>query len=171
MGDKIVHSQGKYNRVYVPKHPNSDKRGYVLEHRIIMEESIGRLLTKNEIVHHINGDSKDNRIENLEIMTLAEHTKYHTKPAKIVSLVCPSCGKPFVRVLRYVKHKQKKGQKNFYCSKKCIPVPHEKKKNKDRVHGVRGTYSRGCRCKECTRAQRIYQKEYRKRKRDIAQLG
>lgn len=47
------------------------------QHRIIMESHLGRMLNRNEVVHHINGDKSDNRIENLVVMSLAEHGRIH----------------------------------------------------------------------------------------------
>ena len=48
-----------------------------LVHRKLMEEHIGRKLNPNEVVHHINGDKIDNRIDNLIIMTRSEHIDHH----------------------------------------------------------------------------------------------
>lgn len=65
--EKFV-SKGDYLYAVVKDHPTATKYGYVLAHRIIMENHLGRLLSPNEIVHHKNHNKKDNRIENLEVM-------------------------------------------------------------------------------------------------------
>lgn len=48
-------------------------------HRLIIEVNIGRYLTRQEVIHHKNGNKIDNRIENLEILTNSDHRKLHTK--------------------------------------------------------------------------------------------
>lgn len=47
------------------------------EHRYLMEQFIGRKLSRNEVVHHINGDKRDNRLENLVIMPRWKHSGLH----------------------------------------------------------------------------------------------
>lgn len=75
---KLV-SKGDYIYAIVPEHLCANKHGYVLLHRIIMENHLGRILDNNEVVHHIDGDKKHNIIENLQLMTAAEHARLHAQ--------------------------------------------------------------------------------------------
>ena len=69
-----------YKYIYKPNHPNAINGGrYVAEHRLVLEDKIGRFLTNDEVAHHKNGDKRDNRPENLELMTFSKHSSHHAK--------------------------------------------------------------------------------------------
>ena len=82
-GGRIIDDKG-YCRVW-----NKEKKDYVKEHRMIMEQYLHRKLEKLEIVHHKNGIRNDNRIENLELLTRATHHSGH-------KFTCPKCGCEFI---------------------------------------------------------------------------
>lgn len=74
------HKCNGYIVVYAPDHPLAGARNTVPEHRLIMEEHIGRYLTKDEVVHHENEDESDNRLLNLRLFkNQAEHMAYHER--------------------------------------------------------------------------------------------
>ena len=69
-----------YIRILKPEHLYASKRGHVFQHRLVMEEFLGRFLTKEEEVHHINGIRDDNCIENLMLFeNHFKHMQYHIK--------------------------------------------------------------------------------------------
>lgn len=72
-GGRTIHTDG-YIMVLVP---GTGK--YVMEHRVVMAQHLGRPLLPTEVVHHRNHDKQDNRIENLELLTPTTHNHVHGK--------------------------------------------------------------------------------------------
>lgn len=68
-GGRVSSHKSGYIFIHKPDHPNAAKSGYIVEHRLVMEDAIGRYLYPDETVHHKNGVKTDNNIENLELWT------------------------------------------------------------------------------------------------------
>lgn len=117
--EKII-SKGDYYYCIVREHPNRTKNDYVLLHRVVMENHLGRLLNTNEVVHHKNENKKDNRIENLEVLTVSEHSRHHMSGIRrtLLQLRCPECKTIFIKEKRQT-HVGKKQGKFTCCSKTC----------------------------------------------------
>jgi uncharacterized protein (DUF433 family) len=83
-----IKNQGGYILVRLPPdHPMVGMcvtTGYVLEHRLVMAEKLGRPLSSRESVHHINGDREDNHPDNLEL-----RRRFHGQGS---SYICLDCG-------------------------------------------------------------------------------
>jgi hypothetical protein len=68
-----AHCSSGYIMVLTSRKP----RKYVFQHRLVMQEYLGRELSLSEVVHHINHNRSDNRLENLQVLSRAEHIKIH----------------------------------------------------------------------------------------------
>jgi len=71
-GGKNIAKNG-YVRILIP-----GTGSYKLEHRLIMEKYLGRMLKRTEQIHHKNGIKTDNRLDNLEIMDIKDHSRLET---------------------------------------------------------------------------------------------
>ena len=76
--DKPLKINNGYVLVYSPNHPSCDEGKYVYQHRLVMEQHLGRCLTTQEVVHHINEKRDDNRLCNLQLTSQSKHAKQHS---------------------------------------------------------------------------------------------
>lgn len=78
-----------YVLLWMPEHPHADNNGRIREHRLVMEQKLGRYLLPDEVVHHKNKDHSDNRPENLELFeSNGEHLKH-----ELTGVPCPARGR------------------------------------------------------------------------------
>lgn len=82
-----IHAGKGYIKIKADGHPNAKYNGYILEHRFVMSNMLGRPLRKGEYVHHKNGKRNDNRPTNLELVQSHNHTG---------RIKCPFCQKSFL---------------------------------------------------------------------------
>lgn len=114
--------KGDYYYGLCKEHPFATKNGYVLEHRLVAENHLGRTLSKNEVVHHKDGNRYNNSWKNLEVMTRDGHSQRHATLKKEecrIKVVCSFCGKTFLERGGMYKYKVRIGRKEFFCSRSC----------------------------------------------------
>ena len=92
--------------------------------RYLKQVELGRFLTKNEIVDHIDSNRLNDNIKNLQVLTVDEHLKKSAQDqnemAPEIEICCSGCNKEFIRYLRYVRVKLKYSKlNNLFCSPEC----------------------------------------------------
>ena len=146
---------GPYIVVHAPNHPNAMRRGYVYEHRLIVERKLGKFLPRNIHVHHENEVKADNADSNLEPKTRSAHIREH-HASKRVSLKCAYCGRGFTRIKSQLAGPRKISRS--FCSVKCKHLG----RRRPFRHGQNTTYvSHGCRCDRCRAAHSRATAKYR----------
>ena len=100
---------------------SNGKNRSIYQHREVMESHLGRKLTTNEVVHHLDHNRSNNRFENLELMTRAEHARLHglERVPELHIFTCPMCEQPAIKLARNVRSNKKKNRSGPFCSRSC----------------------------------------------------
>ena len=94
--------------------------GWAYEHHVVWGQYTGNRVPDGHLIHHKDENSRNNRIENLVVMTFRGHARHHNATGRtLVRLTCPTCRDLFVRERRQT-HLVKKGNKATYCSRRCV---------------------------------------------------
>lgn len=75
-GAKTKIGSGGYVWEFCPDHPGA-KQGYIQQHRLVVECSLGRFLSADETIHHVDRNKKNNDLANLKVVSVAEHMRLH----------------------------------------------------------------------------------------------
>lgn len=117
---------GKYILVVAPtNYPGKKYRGkYCYEHHLVYWKHYNIIPVTGEVVHHINENTTDNRIENLVLISKKDHDNKHSNlvtsvkdSSKHVTVKCAFCGNDVVKYLYQIKNAEIKGQVYFYCNR------------------------------------------------------
>lgn len=123
---------GPYEFMFAPESfPGKKYRDkYCYVHTFILWSHTGKIPSKDESIHHINGNKMDNRIENLQLKKIVDHVSEHShKKGRTMGVFkCPTCGKIF----RERTWSSKKNPNRLrFCSRHCIGKFNFYKKNKE----------------------------------------
>lgn len=124
---RFYHKQSGYVFVKAPDHPHADSKGLVQEHRLIVEQAIGKTLPRSVIVHHVNGNRKHNFKGNLVVCPNDEYHKLlHQRTHSLIftgspnNRWCPGCQEflpleSFYHTTRRDTYGNKKPKRSGYC--------------------------------------------------------
>ena len=122
---------GNYILVIAPEdYPGKKYRNkYCYEHQLVYWLNNSKLVPNGYLIHHKNENKHDNRIENLELLSVVYHSKLHSPIIKPITLNCSNCKKEFEIKRHFYNYKLKCGQKEFFCSRRCIGLYNYRSRN------------------------------------------
>lgn len=102
----------------IPEHPKRNSKGLYPLHRVLMENKLGRILDKNEVVHHKDEDKNNNDINNLEVVSRSKHSCMHAPIIENIKLKCFYCEEYFYLKPHLARLRLKRSDKPC-CSRSC----------------------------------------------------
>ena len=112
------------------------RRSRVFQHRMVMEYKLGRPLIDDEVVHHINHNRADNRIENLQLMSGKDHSKLHASEVR-KRMIENNASRNMTKEFRKRLGEMQKGKKRSFETRMLLRKSKLGKNNPNWKHGGR----------------------------------
>ena len=127
---------GKYELVVAPdNYPGKTYRNkYVYEHHLVWWTHNNSLVPQGFVIHHKNGNQRDNNLLNLELISESEHRKHHGTErtnAALQKAVCFNCNNEFQKIGSKIRYSMKLFGKVF-CGRFCQVSYQQKKRHKSK---------------------------------------
>ena len=123
MARKEISMVNGYRMVYLPDHPEAVRsgamKGYVYEHRLVAEQFMGRPLSDDEDVHHLDGNRANNLNRNLLVLETGQHLKLHTWLKQNTITPIPGSKVDREQEVKYCKCGTQISNDAEYCSAEC----------------------------------------------------
>lgn len=87
--------------------------------RYLLEQHLGRSLSSSETVDHIDGNFRNDSLDNLQILSRADNIRKSIKPKEMITFTCPVCKKETTKEARNIRANRKQGKAGPYCGKSC----------------------------------------------------
>lgn len=114
-----IHSTGILKgRRYVNIIYDDGSKTSMLYSRYLMEQHLGRELTFDETVDHIDEDKTNDDLSNLQVLSRSDNI-VKSKVTEWFHFDCPVCGSPTKKLARQVRHNKKQGKAGPFCGKVC----------------------------------------------------
>lgn len=135
-GGRFIEKRG-YVYTWIPDHPFANIHGYVREHRLVMENHLGRYLTKDEVVHHKDGNPNNNNIKNLELYSHnREHMMKNHLQKDMSNRICIRCNRSHGELEIKFKYGVRWNRKDegWLCSSCCASIVTMSRRTKNKQH-------------------------------------
>lgn len=143
----IVNLRGKKRfRVYKPEHPRADHMGYIFRSIIAYETYHGVTVPLDMETHHIDGNTLNDKKENLVLLTNSEHRIIHAiKRGSLIKHVCKHCGKEFyIQRFRLNDLSGRNRRRGIFCSLDCFHKHERTDEHKKNIsNGLKRAYKEG----------------------------
>lgn len=110
------------NRTFITLRKPNGKQTTISYPKFLMEQKLGRYLSQDETVDHIDGNVQNNELHNLRVLKHSEHAANDSWRNKAVIFTCPTCGRQFTRIgllLSRALSDRKRNKAGPFCSKHC----------------------------------------------------